>query len=102
MYKEKFEIYDWLRDFESNDAKTIQRNNQISKRVEYRLAGMLADFGKVAKQFYKPETLESLYKRLESKDLYDRMVLLDHIQKTHSLDLKIKQLEERIEHLESK
>ena len=32
----------------------------------------------------------------------DQSIVRSHIRKTHSLDLKIKQLEERIEHLESK
>lgn len=33
---------------------------------------------------------------------FDQLIQVNHLHKTHSLDLKIKQLEERIEHLESK
>ena len=101
MYKTKFEFYEMMRDFNSNDPKTIQRNAKIIKRLEHRLAHGLADIEKISKKFDKSETLESLCQKVETIQAYDTMVLEDHIQKTHSLDLKIKQLEERIEHLES-
>ena len=97
MYKTKFEFYEMMRDFNSNDPKTIQRNAKIIKRLEHRLA----DIEKISKKLDKSETLESLCQKVETIQAYDTMVLVDHIQKTHSLDLKIKQLEERIEHLES-
>lgn len=104
MYEEEFEIYNMVRDTGSTDQKTIQRNKKIRQRFEEMIIQMVAKIKADSMEAYKPdtETLEDLFKRVEYNDLVEYVINQHHIRKTHSLDLKIKQLEERIEYLESK